>query len=113
MTYVIYLALTAVVSVIIAFSSFFMKKASRSKSAVDYLRSGSYWLSMLLLTLSMLLQLYLHRHLEYSVMIPLLSLQSVWTVFISRFMLKEKINAKTVAGIALILAGAILTAISS
>lgn len=112
MNYFLYILLTAAASVAIAFSSFFMKKAAECKTALSYLKNGSYWCSMLLLCVSMALQLYLHRKLEYSVMIPLLSLQSVWAALISRFILKEKINAKTLVGIGLIVTGAVVLALS-
>lgn len=55
---------------------------------------------------SALLNIYVLRYLDYSVVLPLTSFTYIWTMVFSYFILKEKITGKKIIGVALILAGA-------
>lgn len=51
------------------------------------------------------------RFWDYSVVLPLTSLTYIWTMVLSYIILKEKISAKKIVGVILILAGAILVSL--
>lgn len=52
-----------------------------------------------------LLNVYLLRMLPYSIVFPLTSLTYVWTMALSKYILKEKINRFKIIGVTLILLG--------
>jgi drug/metabolite transporter (DMT)-like permease len=52
-----------------------------------------------------LLNVYLLRMLPYSIVFPLTSLTYVWTMVLSKYILKEKINRFKIIGVTLILLG--------
>lgn len=53
------------------------------------------------------------RFWDYSVVLPLTSLTYIWTMVLSYIILKEKISAKKIVGVILILAGAILVSLQN
>jgi len=52
-----------------------------------------------------LLNVYLLRILPYSIVFPLTSITYVWTMVLSKYILKEKINMFKIIGVSLILLG--------
>ena len=50
------------------------------------------------------------KYLPYSIVLPLTAITYIWTIIISRLMLKEKVNKEKVIGIILIIIGAIFIA---
>jgi uncharacterized membrane protein len=46
------------------------------------------------------------RFMEYSVVLPLTSITYIWTMLVSYLFLKEKITARKIAGVCLIVIGA-------
>lgn len=62
--------------------------------------------------ISALLNIFVLRYLDYSVVLPLTSITYVWTMIISYLILKESITKRKIAGVALILVGAVLVSIS-
>jgi len=58
--------------------------------------------------LSAVLNIYVLKYLDYSVVLPLTSITYIWTMVLSYFSLKERITAKKVLGVALIVGGAVL-----
>ena len=83
--YIVLLVMTMFGSV----ASLFLKKASGSNSPIDMLK----------------------KILDYSVILPLTSLTYIWTMVLSYFILKERITVKKIAGVCLILVGAIIISI--
>ena len=54
------------------------------------------------------LNIWLLRYLDYSVVLPLTSLTYVWTMILSKLFLNEKITGRKMAGVLLLLAGAVM-----
>ena len=65
----------------------------------------------LLYLLSAVLNIWILRFLDYSVVLPLTSLTYIWTMIISYLILKEKITIKKILGVAFILVGAVIVSI--
>ena len=105
--YVMLLIMTVMGSV----ASLFLKKASSGDGIVDLLKNVNLYIGGFLYVGSAVLNIILLRYLDYSVVLPLTSLTYIWTMIISYLVLKEKISVKKMAGVALILVGAVLVSI--
>lgn len=70
-----------------------------------YLGAGLYFLSALL-------NIYVLKYLQYSVVLPLTSITYIWTMIFSYIYLKERITVYKIVGILLIILGVIFIAFS-
>ena len=61
--------------------------------------------------LSALLNIYILKFLDYSVVLPLTSITYIWTLILSYKLLHEKISKKKIIGVAFIVLGAVLVGI--
>ena len=104
MVYAVLLVMTLMGSV----ASLFLKKASGTKGFVGMLKNVNLYVGGGLYVLSALLNIWVLRILDYSVVLPLTSLTYMWTIFMSRAFLKEKITKRKILGVILIIAGAVL-----
>ena len=85
-----------------------LKKASGLNSLIDMLKNINLYIGGFLYVSSAVLNIWLLKILDYSVILPLTSLTYIWTMILSYFILKEKITVKKIAGVCLILVGAII-----
>ncbi|WP_281241701.1 EamA family transporter [Sediminibacillus albus] len=90
-----------------AIGGYFFKKASGQKISMNlnlfiYLLAGS-----LFYCAGAVLNIWVLRHLPYTVVFPLTSFTYVWTLAISYFLLDETISIKKSAGVVLIIIGSI------
>lgn len=102
--YVILLIMTMIGSA----ASLFLKRATGSEGVLQMLKNINLYLGAGLYFLSALLNIYILKYLDFSVVLPLTSITYVWTMLLSGLVLKEKISAKKIMGVALIFVGAIL-----
>lgn len=109
---VIYYIVLLVMTMLGAVASLFLKKASGSNSLIDMLKNINLYIGGFLYVSSAVLNIWLLKILDYSVILPLTSLTYIWTMIISYFILKEKITVKKVLGICLILIGAVIISLS-
>lgn len=107
MLYVMLVLMTMIGSV----ASFFLKRASQSESLLRTLGNYNLYLGGGLYLLSALLNIYLLRFLDYSVVLPMTSLTYVWTMFLSSRLLGERVTNRKLAGVALIVAGSVLVSL--
>lgn len=91
-----------------ATASLFLKKASGSEGVLALMQNVNFYLGGMLYLLAAVLNIYILKFLEYSVVLPLTSLTYIWTMALSYFVLKEKITGRKMLGVALILAGAVV-----
>lgn len=97
-----------------SFASVFLKLASKNGTSLKILlKSGFLYAGGFLYVASALLNIYLLKIMPYSVVIPLGSISYVWTLFVSRLILKEQITRQKIIGILLIILGIVLLALSS
>jgi drug/metabolite transporter (DMT)-like permease len=98
-------------TIIGSIASLFLKKASASDGIVALFKNINLYIGGCLYLCSALLNIWVLRKLDYSVVLPLTSFTYIWTMILSYFILKEKITAKKMIGVALIIFGAILVSI--
>ena len=105
---VIYYIVLLVMTMFGSVASLFLKKASGLNSLIDMLKNINLYIGGFLYVSSAILNIWLLKILDYSVTLPLTSLTYIWTMVLSYFILKEKITVKKIAGVCLILVGAII-----
>ncbi|MBQ9444812.1 MAG: EamA family transporter [Lachnospiraceae bacterium] len=109
---ILFLALVLLAETLVAsFASFFLKKSSGTDSKVKILISPFFYLGGVMYVVSSCLSIVLMQFLPYAIILPLGSLTYVWTMFISRWLLHEKITGRKLAGIAVIVIGVVLLAV--
>lgn len=89
-------------------ASLFLKKASNYNTIIELLKNKFLYFGAFLYLLSALLNIYILKKLDYSIVLPLTSLTYVWTMFISKIFLKEKLTIKKILGVSLIFFGALI-----
>lgn len=102
-----YYVILVIMTMIGSTAALFLKRATQSESYLKMLRNVHFYLGGGLYFLSALLNIYILRFLDYSVVLPLTSVTYIWTMVLSAVVLKEKITAKKIFGVTLILIGAI------
>ncbi|MBF1104358.1 MAG: EamA family transporter [Solobacterium sp.] len=105
---VIYYIVLLIMTMFGSIASLFLKKASGLNSLIDMLKNINLYIGGFLYVSSAVLNIWLLKILDYSVILPLTSLTYIWTMILSYFILKEKITVKKIAGVCLILVGAII-----
>ena len=109
---VIYYIVLLIMTMFGSVASLFLKKASGLNSLIDMLKNINLYIGGFLYVSSAILNIWLLKILDYSVILPLTSLTYIWTMVLSYFILKEKITVKKVLGICLILIGAVIISLS-
>lgn len=104
----IYFGILLVVTLLGAVASLFLKKASGAEGLAALLKNINFYIGGFLYFLSAVLNIYVLRYLDYSVVLPLTSFTYIWTMVLSYRILKEKITGKKIMGVVLILAGAVM-----
>ena len=105
---VIYYIVLLIMTMFGSVASLFLKKASGLNSLIDMLKNINLYIGGFRYVSSAILNIWLLKILDYSVILPLTSLTYIWTMVLSYFILKEKITVKKIAGVCLILVGAII-----
>lgn len=91
-----------------ATASFFFKRASASNGFKQLILNRFIYIGGIIYIISAGVNILVLRYLDYSIVLPLTSFTYIWTMVFSYFFLKEKININKVAGVGLIIVGAIL-----
>lgn len=93
-----------------AIASLFLKKASGASGVRMLLTNGNLYIGGCLYVLGILLNIYVLRYLDYTVVLPMTSFTYVWTMVVSYWALNEKITKKKLLGVCLIVVGAVFVA---
>lgn len=101
-----YLLIVAVMTAMGAFAGYFIKRASGGDSIIKQIFNWNFIIGGIIYAASALVNIYILRFLDYSVVYPLTAVTYIWTMLVSYFFLKEKITARKIAGVILIIAGA-------
>lgn len=94
-----------------AAASLFLKKASGTDGLSGLLKNANLYIGGFLYLTSAALNIWILRHLDYSVVLPLTSFTYIWTMLLSYLFLKEKITGKKIGGVIAILFGAIFVSL--
>lgn len=108
---VVYFICLLIMTVLGSVASLFLKKASGTDGILAMIKNVNLYIGGFLYLASAILNIWLLRYLEYSVVLPLTSLTYIWTMVFSYMILKEKITKKKICGVFLILIGAICVSI--
>ncbi len=100
-----------IMTIIGSFASYFLKKASGTSNFFMMLKNINLYLGGFLYLLSAILNIYVLKYLDYSVVLPLTSITYIWTMFLSYKLLNEKISKNKLIGVFMIFTGAILISI--
>lgn len=105
---IIYFLCLLVMTLLGSVASLFLKKASGADGIFAMIKNINLYIGGFLYLASAVMNIWVLRYLDYSVVLPLTSLTYIWTMVLSYLILNEKITKKKVCGVALILIGAIL-----
>jgi len=98
-----------VMTVMGAFAALFLKKAVNSNKNMKLLLYNiNFYIGGSLYVISGLLNIYVLKFLEYSLVLPFTAITYIWTLVIAKIFLKEKINRNKKIGVSLIVLGATL-----
>lgn len=98
-------------SLIASIASYFLKKTTGKASTIpEMLKTWTLYVGGVLYLISACIGIYILKKIDYSVAVPLGALTYVWTLVVSRVLLKEKITLRKVLGIGIILLGVIIMA---
>lgn len=79
--------------------------------SMNYVLEPGLYIGGVLYLIAALIDIYVLRYLDYSVALPFTAITYIWTMLLACGILKEKATKKKIAGVGLIIAGAILVAI--
>lgn len=94
-----------------AVASLFLKKASGSSEWRMLLVNVNLYVGGGLYVIATLLNIYVLKYLDYTVVLPMTAITYIWTMVVSFLFLGEKITKKKMCGVGLIVLGAILIAV--
>ena len=94
-------------------ASYFLKKSSPADGGnkLKILLSPFFYLGGVMYVIAAAANIYLLQKLPYAIVLPLGSLTYIWTMFFSKRLLGEKITARKILGMCIIIVGVILVAI--
>ena len=99
----IYFGELLVMTLLGSVASLFLKRASGEAGIIAMLKNINLYVGGFLYLLSAVIL----KWLDYSVVLPLTSLTYIWTMILAYLILKEKITKRKIAGVILILIGAV------
>ncbi len=88
-------------------ASLFLKRTSTAEGLLGYIKSPFIYLGGFFYLVAALINIYILRVLDYSVVLPLTSMTYIWTMLLSHFVLSEKITLCKILGVAAIAIGAV------
>lgn len=92
-------------------ASLFLKRASSADGIRSLILNINLYIGGFLYLASAVLNIWLLRFMDYSVVLPLTSLTYIWTMVLSHMILQEKISRRKIVGVCLIFLGAIAVSI--
>ncbi|KRE86359.1 multidrug transporter [Paenibacillus sp. Soil766] len=90
-----------------SFGGFFLKKATVSNGIINMLKRRYIYTGVFFYVLGAILNIYVLKHIQYSVVMPLTAITYIWTLIIAKIFLGEKITKYKMFGIFLIVFGAV------
>ena len=93
-----------IMTIIGSFAGLFLKKISKKIIFFDL----NFYVGGFLYFLSALINIYLLKSYDYTLILPMTSLTYVWSLIIAKLFLNENINARKIIGMVLIVLGVVL-----
>ena len=107
----IYYIVLLIMTLLGSIAALFLKRTAECDGLLMLMKNINLYIGAFLYLLSAVLNIYVLHYLNYSVVLPLTSLTYIWTMILSYKILNEKITKRKIAGVSLILLGAICVAI--
>lgn len=92
------------------FAGLFLKRGTDRLSSNIIFKIKEMYIGAVLYAGAAVLNIMILQYLDYSVVMPMMSITYIWTVIISKFFLKEKITKRKITGLALIITGVFIIA---
>lgn len=105
-----YLISLVIMTIIGAIASLYLKKASGKGQLKLMLLDVNLYTGAFLYFITALINIWILKYLDYSLVLPLTSLTYVWTMILAVIFLKEFVTKRQMLGIMLIVSGAVLLA---
>lgn len=102
------LVIILLMTILGAVAGLFLKRASGSDGLIAIATNPNLYVGGILYLIAALLNVYVLRFMEYSVVLPLTSITYVWTMFVSYLFLRETITKRKIMGVCLIVIGAMI-----
>lgn len=103
-----YYLLLVIMTMIASLASVFLKRASSNNSSIwKMVYNKNIYVGGGLYVLAALLNVYVLKFLDYSIVMPMGAVTYIWTILFSAIFFDEKINRKEIIGVGLILLGTI------
>ena len=90
-----------------ALGSYFLKKSTQTPGFIHIIKSPNFYAGGFLYFSSAIINVYILRFLDFSVVLPLTSITYIWTMILAKILLNEKITKRKYCGLFLIIIGAI------
>lgn len=108
-----YLLVCIILTIFGAFGGFFFKKATNEAENLFKIIFTPYlYIGGICYLTGAVLNIWVLKNLNYTVVLPMTAITYIWTLLISFFLLKEKLSNKKIAGVGLIVIGAVILGIS-
>lgn len=108
---ILFFIILIIMTMIGSVASLFLKKASGADGILALIMNVNLYIGGFLYLASAVLNIWILRYLDYSVVLPLTSLTYIWTMVLSYLILKEKISTEKICGVILILVGAVCVSV--
>lgn len=96
-----------------ALGGFFFKRCSGGSSSISAItKNKNLYIGGFIYVASACLNVWVLKFMKYSVVMPMTAITYIWTMILSRVVLKEKITVKKMIGIAAIIIGAVFISMS-
>ena len=105
---IIYFGELLVMTLLGSVASLFLKRASGEAGIIAMLKNINLYVGGFLYLLSAVINIWVLKWLDYSVVLPLTSLTYIWTMVLAYLILKEKITRGKFIGNLIIIAGIIV-----
>jgi drug/metabolite transporter (DMT)-like permease len=97
-------------SIIGSAAALFLKRAAVSAGIRELIKNKNLYTGGGLYFIAAIINIYVLRYLDYSTVLPLTSLTYIWTMILSRFILKEKMTIRKAIGAIGIVIGTVVMA---
>ena len=108
----VYFIMLIIMTMFGSFASLFLKKTAANQNLLYIIKDGNLYIGAALYIFSAIINIIVLRVIDYSAVLPLTSLTYIWTMFLSSFVLHEKITKRKIGGVGLIIVGAIFVSLT-
>ncbi len=106
-----YYLLLVVMTMIGAWAALSLKRAAGTRRLKALLRDRNIYIGGVLYLAAAVINIYLLKYLDYSVVLPFTALTYLWTMLLASYFLQETLTDKKLGGLLLVIIGVILVAL--